>query len=92
MSWSHLILAAPVMFDIERLPEWRILDMDLIGRDADDGTILPVQVLDMESEVAVQHDLVVGLVPLGEGGQLGTGESCEGTEQQAVDSQADEPG
>ncbi len=70
------------------LVEGRVVDVDLLGGDADDGPVLLVHALDLERELAALDDAIVRLVPLGCRAQSGAGILGERVPKEAVEDQS----
>lgn len=58
---------------VDLIVEVGIQDMDFFGTDADDGTVLLVQLLNSEYILSSQDDIVVKLDPGGESSKKGPG-------------------
>ena len=65
-------------------------DVHLPGVDANDGSILLVEVDDLQGVLAPENHIIVELIELGQSRQLGSRDVGDGTEPQPLDGEGDE--
>jgi len=83
---GRILVAPGATAGVQGVKEVVVTDVELIRVDANDGAVLFMHPLNLvgKSVARPAKKFDVGLVPPGEGGQLRTGELCQGMECEAV--------
>ena len=74
-TWvEELALISPLTHGIDLVEVFRVVDVNLVGSDSHNGSIFFMHTLDLEGKLApmaLGHQVVVSLIPIGSGRELG---------------------